>query len=416
MWTPYDQHRLGPNVVPEDIYTRADLWNAPSPLILFERVEWCPTDRVMRQFGLAQTIPGVPRSLAKKHNECLTGPKCKNWRNEHRDLIGEWLNRVPVWVPGYEPPAGVPVVEYITWHNREYKDFVHLSAFEEEQGQHEDEDEPEEQPEQPEQPQQECYVPHRSPTPIEIPPQENNQETVFPPHGSTPQPPSFPESSGRQLSSYPQLMYSMAPYLAERMDPQVFNAVYSSVNDFDMGQHNQTMPGRLSVDSHFHASAASANSAARQSFDSSRSLNVRGIGDDGVRRANTAAGIDLNFNASSIQEDKEAARYMRYRDTNRLNTDDGDEDEDEDEDEEEDYLLIDGGDVDTEASNCAGDASGSAAAASTPKLAGKGYDLRTEHSRRSPKKFTPSGWSTKALKQGASGVVKNVSNLFGKKK
>ncbi|MED6153648.1 hypothetical protein PIB30_104177 [Stylosanthes scabra] len=194
----------------------------------------------------------------------------------------------------------------------------------------------------------------------------------------------------------------MAPYLAERMDPQVFNVVYSSINDFDMGQRNQTMPGRLSVDSHFHASAASANSVARQSFDSSRSLNVRGIGDDGVRCANTAAGIDLNFNASSIQEDEETARYMRYRDTNRLNTDDGDEDEDEDEDEEEDYLLTDGGDVDTDASNCAGDASG--------------YDLRTEHSRRSPKRFTPSGWSTKALKQGASGVVKNVSNLFGKKK
>ncbi|MED6168069.1 hypothetical protein PIB30_008728 [Stylosanthes scabra] len=161
------------------------------------------------------------------------------------------------------------------------------------------------------------------------------------------------------------------------------------------------MPGHLSVDSHFHASAASANSAARQSFDSSRSLNVRGIGDDGVRRENTAAGIDLNFNASSIQEDEEAARYMRYWDTNRLNTDDGDEDEDEDEEEEEDYLLTDGGDVDTKASNCASKIflklvkSADAAAASTPNLAGKGYDLRTEHSRRSPKRFTPSGWSTK---------------------
>ncbi|MED6212761.1 hypothetical protein PIB30_086653 [Stylosanthes scabra] len=232
------------------------------------------------------------------------------------------------------------------------------------------------------------------------------------------QPPSFLESSGRQLSSYPQLMYSMAPYLAERMDPQVFNAVYSSVNDFDMGQRNQTMPGRLSVDSHFHASAASAHSAAKPSFDSSCSLNVRGIGDDSVRRANTAAGIDLNFNASSIQENEEVARYKRYRDTNHLNTNDGDEDEDEDEDEEEeeDYLATDGGDVDTEASNCAGDASASAAAASTPKLARKGYDLRNEHSRRSPNRFTSSGWSTKALKQGASGVVKNISNLFSKKK
>ncbi|MED6172315.1 hypothetical protein PIB30_048921 [Stylosanthes scabra] len=156
---------------------------------------------------------------------------------------------------------------------------------------------------------------------------------MFPPHGSTPQPPSFPESSCRQLSSYPQLIYSMAPYLPERIEPQ---------------------------------------------------------------------------------EDEEATRYTRYRDTNHLNTDDGDEGEDEDE--EEDYLVTDRGDVDTEASNCSGDGSASAAVASTPKLAGKGYDLRTEHSRRSPNRFTPLGWSTKALKQGASGVVKNVSNLFSKKK
>ncbi|MED6142711.1 hypothetical protein PIB30_116356, partial [Stylosanthes scabra] len=60
----------------------------------------------MRQFGLAQGIPGEPRSLGAKHNECLKGPKGKNWRNEYRDWIGEWLNRVPVWHPNYPPPAG----------------------------------------------------------------------------------------------------------------------------------------------------------------------------------------------------------------------------------------------------------------------------------------------------------------------
>ncbi|MED6121826.1 hypothetical protein PIB30_033749 [Stylosanthes scabra] len=53
----------------------------------------------------------------------------------------------------------------------------------------------------------------------------------------------------------------------------------------------------------------------QQSFDSSRSFNMRGIGKDGVRCANTAPGIDLNFNTSSIQEDEEAARYTRYRDS-----------------------------------------------------------------------------------------------------
>ncbi|MED6203802.1 hypothetical protein PIB30_003094 [Stylosanthes scabra] len=253
LWLPYDEQRLGPNVVPSDIFTRADLWNAPSPIISFECIEWCPADSVMRQFGLAQGIPIEPRSLGDKHNECLTG---------------------------------------------------------------------------------------------------------------------------RQLSSYPLFMNSVAPYLAERMEPHAFNTLYSLVNEFDMGQTNQTMPGHLSVDSHFHAPAGSAYSAARQYL---------------------------------ILEDEEAARYTRYKDTDRSNSDDNDRDE------EENYLVANGVDNDNETSQCAGDTSARAAGASTTKVAGKGYDLRTEHSRRNLNRFTPSGWSTKDLKKGASRVVKNVKNRFKKK-
>ncbi|MED6225570.1 hypothetical protein PIB30_094861 [Stylosanthes scabra] len=85
LWTPYDEHQLVPNVVPNDIFTRVGLWNAPSPVISFECIEWCPTNRVLRQFGLAQGILEEPRDLGKNHNECLTGPKNKNWHNEYRD-------------------------------------------------------------------------------------------------------------------------------------------------------------------------------------------------------------------------------------------------------------------------------------------------------------------------------------------
>ncbi|MED6172246.1 hypothetical protein PIB30_048293 [Stylosanthes scabra] len=71
-----------------------------------------------------------------------------------------------------------------------------------------------------------------------------------------------------------------------------------------------------------------------------------------------------------------------------------------DEDEEEDYLVTDDVGDDNEASQ-------SAAGPSTPTEAGTRYDLRTENSRRSPNRFTPSGWSTKNLKKGASRIYKN---------
>ncbi|MED6136549.1 hypothetical protein PIB30_057033 [Stylosanthes scabra] len=322
-------------------------------------------DRVMRQFGLAQGIPGEARSLGGNHNKCLTGPKNKNWRNEYRDWIGQWLNRVPVWHPNYSPPVGVPLDDYITWHNGNYKAFLELSAFDANQGHHDDTDGPEEELEQS---QQTYYVPQRSPTP----------------------------------------------------DPHAFNALCGMANDHEMTQQakvteenqveaqqtNQAIPGRLSVDSHFNAPVASGHSAARQSFDSSRSFNRRGIVEDGVRRANTARDIDLNFNASSIQEDEEAARYTRRMDTYRSNSDDTDMDEDE----EEDYLVMDADDDDNE-----GDASDSAAGSSTSNDVGMRYELRTENSRHSPNRFTPSDWSTKDLKKGASRLYKNVKVRVKKK-
>ncbi|MED6211357.1 hypothetical protein PIB30_072956 [Stylosanthes scabra] len=169
-------------------------------------------------------------------------------------------------------------------------------------------------------------------------------------------------------------------------------------------QHpDQTMPGRLSVDSHFNAPTASGHSAARQPFDSSRSFNRRGIGEDGVHRPGSVSHVDLNFTASWSQKDDEAARYTRFRDTDQCNSNDNDMDEDE----EEDYLDTDEVGDDNEASQ-------SAAGPSTPTKAGTRYDLRTENSRRSPNRFTPSGWSPKNLKKGASRTYKIAKNHLEK--
>ncbi|MED6225349.1 hypothetical protein PIB30_092858 [Stylosanthes scabra] len=111
-------------------------------------------------------------------------------------------------------------------------------------------------------------------------------------------------------------MNTVAPFLSDHMDPHAFNTLYSMVGEFDRAQRarameenqpaaqhpDQTIPGRLSVDSHFNAPAASGHSAARQSFDSSRSFNRRGIGEDGVHRPGSVPHVDLNFNVSWSQE------------------------------------------------------------------------------------------------------------------
>ncbi|MED6209416.1 hypothetical protein PIB30_054479 [Stylosanthes scabra] len=93
-------------------------------------------------------------------------------------------------------------------------------------------------------------------------------------------------------------------------------------------------------------------------------------------------------------------------DTYRSNSDDTDMDEDE----EEDYLVMDADDDDNE-----GHASDNAAGSSASKDAGTRYELRTENSRHSPNRFTPSGWSTKGLKKGVSRLYKNVKDRLKKK-
>ncbi|MED6189750.1 hypothetical protein PIB30_099008 [Stylosanthes scabra] len=114
----------------------------------------------------------------------------------------------------------------------------------------------------------------------------------------------------------------------------------------------------------------------------------RCISEDGVRRCINARHIDLNYNESSIQEEEEAARYIRYTEGARSNTDDIDRDVDE----EEDYLVEDGNVDDNE--DLAGEGGPSTSTNHRMK-----YDLRTTNSRRNPSRYTPSGWSIKRLEE-----------------
>lgn len=60
------------------------------PLICWEIVELHRSNRVMRQFGLIQSIPQpVPPTLLQLHDVQMRGHTGVDWHSRHRDYIEE---------------------------------------------------------------------------------------------------------------------------------------------------------------------------------------------------------------------------------------------------------------------------------------------------------------------------------------
>ncbi|KAF1859051.1 hypothetical protein Lal_00000875 [Lupinus albus] len=70
------------------------------PLISFALVEWHPSDRVMRQFGLQQPILQDPINLEKQHKMDLHGKNDYNWPQKHDQWIQVWNNQTNYVVYG----------------------------------------------------------------------------------------------------------------------------------------------------------------------------------------------------------------------------------------------------------------------------------------------------------------------------
>ena len=70
MWQPYGDDAIDAHI-PNDVRGEQLLWSTISLLICFEVLEWHVVDRVMRQFGFAQSIPLSPQSLEGFHNKDL---------------------------------------------------------------------------------------------------------------------------------------------------------------------------------------------------------------------------------------------------------------------------------------------------------------------------------------------------------
>ncbi|KAH1209599.1 Serine/threonine-protein phosphatase 7 long form [Glycine max] len=71
------------------------------PLVCFHVVEWHQPDRVLRQFGLQQPIPGCPSQPQNLHGITLKGKQDENWFHLLASIISQWNNQAEFQVDVY---------------------------------------------------------------------------------------------------------------------------------------------------------------------------------------------------------------------------------------------------------------------------------------------------------------------------
>ncbi|RYR74272.1 hypothetical protein Ahy_A02g008922 [Arachis hypogaea] len=84
IWRPY----MGVGV-PDFLAAQMVMCFTQSPLVSFKCIEWHPTDRVRRQFGMQQLPLGPAFDLGRDHCKRLTGAQSHDWR----EIYSEWVNR-----------------------------------------------------------------------------------------------------------------------------------------------------------------------------------------------------------------------------------------------------------------------------------------------------------------------------------
>ncbi|XLU30129.1 hypothetical protein S245_066195, partial [Arachis hypogaea] len=228
------------------------MWSVVVPLISFECIEWHLSDRVIRQFGLAQEVPREATRLAESHNVVLIGPKNKDWRVENSGYITRWINRLSSILVGNPTLHYQASDRYMQWYTEAYGAHLRLTG----------------------------YVPqpiiHLYQLPTSFPHQ-------YPYTQPNPKPgPSFfsqlsPDSHSLHMPPY-QGYYQ--PFMSLHLQVQQSQPQPSTVNE-QAPQHSQQSPqiapGRSSVDSRLRRRNPSPCSGSRRSVDSIQSV-IRGIG------------------------------------------------------------------------------------------------------------------------------------------
>ncbi|KAH1257709.1 Serine/threonine-protein phosphatase 7 long form [Glycine max] len=118
VWEPYTATVM--TALPPICVVGSVAWFAVVPLICFHVVEWHQPDRVLRQFGLQQPIPGFPSQPQNLHGITLKGKQDENWFHLLAPIITEF--RVDVY-PRQEGLLGFNS-DYMVWYRRKTKMFV----------------------------------------------------------------------------------------------------------------------------------------------------------------------------------------------------------------------------------------------------------------------------------------------------
>ncbi|KAH1232928.1 Serine/threonine-protein phosphatase 7 long form [Glycine max] len=109
VWEPYTATVMA--ALPPICVVGSVAWFAVVPLICFHVVEWHQPDRVLRQFGMQQPIPGCPSQPQNLHG--LLAP-----------IISQWNNRAEFRVNVYPRQEGLLSFNsnYMVWYRRHYTD------------------------------------------------------------------------------------------------------------------------------------------------------------------------------------------------------------------------------------------------------------------------------------------------------
>ncbi|KAI8538170.1 hypothetical protein RHMOL_Rhmol09G0081200 [Rhododendron molle] len=119
IWRPYSEELIAS--LPPSCRAGRAIWMAKVPLLNFPMVQMHMRDRVMRQFGLRQTIPAHCNCRQPLHEKNWKAGQ-KDYRQDHHAELEMWNHRLNHIVPAgeadpheYAYPADDP---YVTWYER----------------------------------------------------------------------------------------------------------------------------------------------------------------------------------------------------------------------------------------------------------------------------------------------------------